>query len=151
MDLSALYDKIFKYCFFKVKNAHLAEDITQETFLRFFTQHKYVSRGKPLAYLYTLARNLCIDHFRKKTTEPLSDGDTPAPSPYEAVETSVALQTALAALPEDMQEIILLRYANDLTLGEVAAFTGLSRFALHRKIKFALATLKTALKKEDFA
>jgi RNA polymerase sigma-70 factor (ECF subfamily) len=147
ISLDALYDKIYKYCFFKVKNAHVAEDLTQETFLRFFAQHTYIRRGKPLAYVYTIARNLCMDHFRKKTTEPLSEEIT-APAD-DTLETSLSLQAAIQNLPEDMQEILLLRYTNDLSLGEVAAATGLSRFAIHRKTKLALAQLKSQLK-EDF-
>jgi len=63
LSLQEQYDKVYKYCYFKVKNAHLAEDLAQETFLRFFGQQSYISRGKPLAYLYTIAKNLCIDAY----------------------------------------------------------------------------------------
>ena len=40
------YDKIYRYCYHKVKNAVLAEDLTQETFLRFFSQTSYSEIGK---------------------------------------------------------------------------------------------------------
>jgi len=59
------YDKIYKYCYFKVKDKQTAEDLTQETFLRYFSQKSYINKGKPLAYLYTIAKNLCIDFYRK--------------------------------------------------------------------------------------
>lgn len=61
IDINEQYDKIYRYCYFKVKSRCLAEDLTQETFLRYFAQTSYVHRGKRLAYLYTIARNLCID------------------------------------------------------------------------------------------
>ena len=151
MPLQEQYDKIYKYYYFKVKNAHLAEDLTQEAFLRFFSSNNYISRGKPLAYLYTIARNLCTDEFRKKTTELISDDYEDTNAAYENVDTSVAVQSAIKILPDDVKEILLLRYANDLSVGEIASFTGLSRFAVRRKINGALSKLKTLLKEDDFA
>ncbi|MEG2087518.1 MAG: RNA polymerase sigma factor [Angelakisella sp.] len=64
-ELEDQYDKIYRYCCLRVNNPQLAEDLTQETFLKYFSQNTYLSRGKPLAYLYTIAKNLCIDHYRK--------------------------------------------------------------------------------------
>lgn len=153
------YDKIYRYCYFKLKDAHLAEDLTQEAFLRFFSGNNYISRGKPLAYLYTIAKNLCIDNFRQKTREqvPLTDeavyvnissGDTN--QSIKSVESSIIIKNALKSLTDDEQEILLLRYANDLSMGEISTFTGVSRFAARRKINNALAKLKTVLRKEDF-
>jgi len=150
LSLQEQYDKVYKYCYFKVKNQHQAEDITQETFLRFFNNNRYVSRGKPLAYLYTIARNLCIDSYRKKETHQIP---TQLPDPTtatQASETSIALKASLKTLPPETQEILLLRYANDLSIGEIASFTGLSRFAIRRKINSALSKLKTTMREEDF-
>ena len=73
MDIEEEYDKIYRYCYFKTHMQQMAEDITQETFLRYFSQTTYINRGKPLAYLYTIARNLCNDHYRKQVAEPLDD------------------------------------------------------------------------------
>ena len=69
MDIEEQYDKIYRYCYFKIFNKQLAQDITQETFLRFYKQELHLNNGKHLAYLYTIARNLCIDEFRKKTVD----------------------------------------------------------------------------------
>ena len=150
LPLQEQYDKVYKYCHFKVKNAHLAEDLTQETFLRFFNNNNYISRGKPLAYLYTIAKNLCIDEFRKKVVEPITDELEDTNAVFEAVNVSIALQHSLKTLPNDMQEILLLRYANDLSIGEIATFTELSRFAVRRKINSALSKLKAEMSEEDF-
>ena len=69
-EVSAQYDKIYKYCYFKTGDAVLAEDITQETFLRFYKAGKYHERGKVMAYLYTIAANLIKDSYRNKKTFP---------------------------------------------------------------------------------
>ena len=114
MSLSEQYDKIYKYCYFKVKNAHLAEDLTQETFLRFFEQNSYISRGKPLAYLYTIAKNLCIDLFSKAHEQPLPEDAAAPDKVIDALEMSIAIKTAVATLPNDLQELLLLRFSNEL-------------------------------------
>ena len=67
--LQEQYDKIYRYCYFKARNKEAAEDLTQKTFLNYFSQKSYINKGKPLAYLYTISKNLCIDFsdgFRKK-------------------------------------------------------------------------------------
>ena len=72
MDLEKAYDKIYRYTYFKLNDQAVAEDIVQETFLRFMEQ-----RGRfndyEMRYLYTIARNLCIDEFRRVKPEPLPD------------------------------------------------------------------------------
>jgi len=151
LPLQEQYDKIYRYCYFKVKNQHLAEDLTQETFLRFFNQSNYISRGRQLAYLYTIAtiaRNLCIDRYRKPHDIPKDTDDTR--TAMEDVETAIIIKEALDLLPDDMQEIILLRYVNDLSMKEISIITGISRFAIRRKINGALSQLKQILRKEDF-
>ena len=63
MDLEKTYDKIYRYVYFRVGDRMIAEDITQESFLRFIGKygnfHDY-----EIKYLYTIARNLCIDKTR---------------------------------------------------------------------------------------
>ena len=61
MDLKEQYEKLLKYCYMKMKDRNLAEDIVQETFLRFWQSKSYRDTGKEMAYLYTIARNLCMD------------------------------------------------------------------------------------------
>ncbi len=72
MDLEEQYDKLYRYCYSKVHQRELAEDITQEAFLRFLESRYYVNNGKSLQYLYTTARNLCIDEYRKKKAVPIA-------------------------------------------------------------------------------
>jgi RNA polymerase sigma-70 factor (ECF subfamily) len=146
------YDKIYRYCYFKLRNRERAEDVTQETFLRFFSQRDYADRGKPLAYLYTIARNLCMDTFRERTALPLTEEAYAIPAyenRYAALEDSLALRQALAALTGGEQEVLLLRYANELSMSEMSGITGLSRFAARRKINAAVKKLRAQLKRDE--
>ena len=68
MDLEEQYDKIYRYCYFKLHDEQLAQDITQETFLRFYRQNLNLDNSRELPYLYTIAKNLCVDEFRKRTS-----------------------------------------------------------------------------------
>lgn len=148
--LEEQYDKIYKYCYFKVSHAQLAEDLTQETFLKFFSQTSYQDMGKPLAYLYTIARNLCVDAYRKKELLPLEE-EVGTESGMEGLEVRVALKGAVAALPQEEQEIVVLHFIDELKINEVARIMGVSRFYVHRKLKTALASLRGVLREEDFA
>ncbi len=150
LELKDQYDKIYKYCYFKVQNSTLAEDLTQETFLKFFSQSSYISRGKPLAYLYTIAKNLCIDTYTKQEML-LLDEDIPSENTLEDLETSITIKQAISALPGDLQELVFLRFVNELSMMEISSITGFSRFSIYRKINNALNKLKLILREEDFS
>lgn len=149
-DINEHYNKIYRYCFFKVKNAGLAEDLTQETFYKYFSQSSYIERGKPLAYLYTIAKNLCSDTFRQKQAEELDEEAVGKDSIGQA-DLSITIRQALGTLPNLECELLLLRYVNELSVGEIAHITQLSRFAVYRKTTAALAKLKCIIREEDFA
>lgn len=149
MDIEEQYDKIYRYCYFKIHNQQIAEDITQETFLRYFNQKTYIERGKPLAYLYTIAKNLCNDFYRKRLMEPLDDIAASVDTIDDLV-TSIALRTSIKSLPENVQEMILLRYVNGLSIGEISNITGQSRFTVYRRMNSGMQKLKTVLREEDF-
>ncbi|MBQ8278436.1 MAG: RNA polymerase sigma factor [Roseburia sp.] len=133
IDINEQYDKVYRYCYFKVKNQHLAEDITQETFLRFFESSSYKDTGRPLAYLYTVARNLCIDEFRKVHTEELKE-EILQNGFEDGVVEKENLQQAMATLTKEEQELILLRYVNEVSFADLSKMYGKSRFALYREL-----------------
>ena len=150
MNLEEYYDDIYRYCFFRMQDHSLAEDLTQE------------------AFLYTIARNLCIDHIRHTKTRPESvincdisifsdaahstEGTafSPTASVSELTDTSIVLVQALQTLSESDREIICLRYVLELNPGEIGRIMNLSRFVAYRRLKRALKLLKNQLRKEDF-
>lgn len=149
MDLEEQYDKIYRYCYFKVRQRETAEDITQETFLRFLESSDYVSTGKAMQYLYTIARNLCVDEFRKHKTE-LLDEETADRNAEDDMITRVSVKMALAELDEADRELLLLRYVNEVPVSVICKLYGISRFAVYRRVSQAAKNLKGKLGKEDF-
>lgn len=153
MDLEEQYDKIYRYCYFRTGNASVAEDLTQETFLRFFESSQYRDAGRPLAYLYTIARNLCVDEYRSRKHLPLTDWDEAGSFlSHEGFEeksvTELALHKALAELSGEARELLLLRYANELSFAQLAQIYGKSRFALMRELKRITKELERRLSDE---
>lgn len=177
MDIEAQYDKIYRYCYFQLHNRETAEDITQEAFLRYLERYHFSSSETALKYLYTIARNLCIDEFRKpvalsleenargdavsfsgksiRAASPGSDMDSSrdniASSGEDAILTTLALQKALRELSGEEQELLLLRYVNEVPVGVIADLFGISRFALRRRFLAATEKLRANLGKEDFS
>jgi len=150
VDLNEQYDKIFRYCYFKVRNRTVAEDITQETFLRFFErQNKENDIVKEMHYLYTIAGNLCADQFRKKQSEELTD-DIPDDKDHEDdILTSVALGSAMKKLSNEERELIILRYVNEVPVSVLSRLYGISRFAMSRRIRRIVSFLKKEFNGEE--
>ena len=67
LNLEEQFDRIFKYLYFHLHDKHMAEDMTQEAFLRFLGSRTYRDENRQLQYLYTIARNLCSQYYRDKT------------------------------------------------------------------------------------
>ncbi len=153
MDIEEQYDKIYRYCYFKTYDDQIAQDITQETFLRFYKQGLNLGSDKELPYLYTIAKNLCIDHFRKqRTVESLEEiTEEVIDDPTEDLISNLTLRMTISKLPEDEQELIFLRYVNEVSITTICKITGLSRFAVYRKLSKSLKWLKEELLKEGFS
>ena len=140
LDIDEAYDKIYRYCYYRLHNRETAEDITQETFLRYYSSDVPRDKTGSYKYLYTVARNLCIDEYRRIKTEPLPEDI----ADHDFVE-DVALKIALDSLCDDDRELIILRYYNDVPVGVLCKMYGMSRFSLYRKINKILTALRTLL------
>ena len=105
VDLEEQYDKIYRYCYFKVRKQDLAEDITQETFLRFIRKYGYCEGEWVLRYLYRIAHNLCVDEYKKQMVEELPEEQ--AEGSFEnKVLNQVVMQDALSKLSVEEKEIV---------------------------------------------
>lgn len=152
MDIAEQYDKIYRYCYFKLHDVQLAQDITQETFLRFYRQDMTLDNCKELPYLYTIAKNLCVDEFRKKSFGSIEDIEEEADfDKSDEWINNLAVKSAMEKLPQEEQELLFLRYVNEISVSSICKTVGISRFSVYRRLSKALKKLKEELKKEGFS
>ena len=147
MDIEEQYDRLLRYCIMKLRDRTLAEDVTQGSFVRFFESKSYRDRGKELAYLYTIAANLCADLYRRRREEPLDEQDE-LPDETDGlrrIDERLSIEHALDALSADERDAVVLRYIAELPVGEVAEVLGVSRFTVRRRLSAALAKLRKEL------
>lgn len=102
-----------------------------------------------LPTLYTIARNLCVDVTRQRETLPLQETDQVAADPAGTLVERWDLERALETLTPQDQELLLLRYANQVPLQALSRLTGLSRFAIYRRCGRLLTQLREALREEE--
>lgn len=146
--LEEQYDKIYRYCYFKVHRQETAEDITQEAFLKFYERYGHYGNEWTLQYLYRIAHNLCIDEYRKPVMEQISDEMTEKGHEDETL-TKLLIKEALSELSEEEKEILLLRYVNEVPVSVICKIFQISRFALYRKTKSAIKKLQSKLGEEE--
>lgn len=147
-----LYDRyvkqIYRFVYFKVSNHEEAEDLTSEVFLKawnYLQEKKEVASFRGL--LYRIARNAIIDLYRTRATRPeaLSDEEmevTDDNAWYQGITTTLESEKIIAALKnlkQEYQEVITLRYIDELEVSEIADIVGKGhitvRVTLHRALK----------------
>ncbi|MBI4134524.1 MAG: sigma-70 family RNA polymerase sigma factor [Candidatus Sungbacteria bacterium] len=156
----AIYDSyaeaIYRHCFFRVFSRELAEDLTQETFIRAW---EYAASGTRRvdnwkAFLYRIATNLVIDHSRKKHEENLSQilrrdpGMEPRTDGAADMEKTVLLgeiRQAFKDLKEEEQKLLVLRYIDDLDPKEIAEILETTANNVSVKLHNALKKVKKLL------
>lgn len=158
------YPKILQYCFYHCADRELAQDLTQETFARFFSAlADYRHSGRALNYLYTIARNLCIDQARKRREEGNRESmaaDECAEKVTDAGEVmnggdggigrmdeKLLLEDALKKLPDELLEVVILHYFHEYSLREVAALLNIGLPLVKYRIKRAKELLREQLEK----
>lgn len=134
VNIEEQYDKIYRYCFFKLHHQQTAEDITQETFLRYFQRYGRITGEAALKCLYTIARNLCIDEYRRQSEDFSREEHITEDSKEDQILTILMVREALTGLTEDEQELLLLRYVNEVPVAAISQMLGISRFAVRRRL-----------------
>jgi RNA polymerase sigma-70 factor (ECF subfamily) len=159
----ALYDQyqpaIYRFVVVKVGSREEAEDITHHVFLSAWQKMPaYKHRGHPFSsWLYQIARNMVIDHYRSKKGDVSLDKIDPESSIIPAVaqsDLSIKLQlervhVAIKELKPDYQDVIILRFIEDLPLKETAAILKKSEGAVKLVQHRAIRELKKKLGDEN--
>ena len=148
------YQEILSYCYHHCFDQTYAEDLTQETFIRFFTKlSDYHYKGKTLNYLYTIAGNLCKNHVKKWKADCvekevlerklISDGGIPKQ------EKQIYVKQALEQMNPELKEIIIMFYFQDFKLKEIADILQIGLPLVKYRHKRAKEELKRLLGEED--
>ncbi len=144
------YDKVLSYCRYHCYDRWAAVDLAQETFTRFFSSLAgFRPMGKSINYLYVIARNVCIDHS-KKIVEVSTDAlPELTKNCTDEINQRLDIQNALDRLPDELREIIILRYFQELTIPEAAAVLGIGVPLAKYRIRRAKEQLLTLLGEEE--
>lgn len=153
-------DKIYRYLYFNTNDPYLSEDITSEVFLRIWKNWKKIKPDFIQALLYKTAKNILIDYFRKhKNNKKISLEETVEqriePSYDEDFIGKIQsdddinkINEALKFLPDNLREVVILRFVNDLSGKEAAEILKTTEVNIRVLQYRALKKLKEILKDE---
>lgn len=130
----AYMERIYRFVYFRVEDQQTAEDITSQVFLKAWSNldRFHFSRTPYLAWLYTIAHNAVIDHYRtRKVTTALDDVQLSQPDHSEAVDNDIditaemqSVKTALQTLTDDQQKVLTLKFIEGMSNNEIARHLG---------------------------
>jgi RNA polymerase sigma-70 factor (ECF subfamily) len=129
-------DNVYGYVASIVRDDYEAEDVTQHVFAKLMTAlPKYQEREVPFsAWILRVARNVAFDHMRSRRAIPCEEVRELDPTAHDdeaANQTSLTLREALATLPEDQRQVVVLRHLVGMTPGEIAGHLGKSEPSVH--------------------
>jgi RNA polymerase sigma-70 factor (ECF subfamily) len=160
---------VFSFILRFVREPAQAEDMLQETFLRVVkSADAYERQAKFTTWLFTIARNLCVDASRRAKHRRAASLDAPPPGADGASGKStlgdlvasdgagvdrqvigrqlqVRMKEAIEALPDEQREIFLLREVADLQFNEIAEIVGCPENTVKSRMRYALEKLREAL------
>ena len=148
------FDKIYRYIVIKIGDRTEAEDMTQQVFLKALKSiSTFKWKGTSFsAWLFRIAHNQVVDHWRKKSkrvTVPLDDTiRSTSGNPVPMVEQKMAVEelaSAIKILTKAQQEVISLRFGGDLPIAQVARLMGKSEGAIKALQHSALLSLRRVM------
>lgn len=158
--------KLYSYIYFIVRNAELAEDLFQETFVKAIVtiqQGRYVENGKFSAWLTRIAHNLIIDYFRQERNEQVISNDESDSDLFNDIRFSdetiemrmvndqilMDVRRLVDQLPDNQREVVYMRYYQDLSFKEIAEITGVSINTALGRMRYAVINLRKMAEEKD--
>lgn len=146
-------DRIYRFVYYLVRDEFLAEDLTQNAFLKAWNglSNFSLKRGTFQSYIYTIARNLVIDNQRKKKNYSIEGMNTILETSDDNVaeiwkkQRSQKVHEALGDLKDEDREILILRYFEDMHFDEIGKITGKNPGSLRVKAHRLMEILKNKL------
>lgn len=134
----------------------MADELAQETLLTVWNKAALYSqaKGSPTNWIFTIARNLRIDRLRRETpwqeltdqhAETLEANNIPADDAVTTSQHQQRVQQALANLPEEQREVLILAYVDALPHSEIAARLSLPLGTVKSRVRLAYQKIRTAL------
>lgn len=161
-------DKLYSYIFYIIKNADLADDLFQETFVKAIMtikQGRYVENGKFYPWLTRIAHNLLIDQFREERNENtisndevegdlfnncmLADESTESVLVYE--QSLKDVKKLMEHLPDNQREVVFMRYYQDLSFKEISDITGVSINTALGRMRYAILNMRRMAQENNIA
>ena len=156
-------DRLYRYLVRLVREPATAEDLFQQTWIRVAERVRTYDPERSFEnWLFTVARNIALDHLRRyrpeSLDEPLPSGDSrsdmlpsEAPGAMEAVlagERAELLAAAMEALPLIFREVLGLRFEQDLKLEEIAEVLGIPLSTVKSRLRRGLEDLRIVLSRK---
>lgn len=158
--LRALYDctskSIYAFAISITRNTCDAEDVLQETFLTVFQKAgRYAPQGKPMAWIYTIARNFALMKLRERgKTGIVEDSQVQSSAAFgqiESIEARFALQKSLYKLDGEERQILLLHAMSGLKNREIALVLGIPLNTVLSKYHRTVKKMRNLLESEGFS
>lgn len=127
-------DNVYGFVLSIVREPNEAEDVTQQVFMKLISSiGKYEPRSVPFtAWILRVARNVAIDHIRSRRSVVCEEVPELSSEGEDVTrDRRWGLEFALAALPEDQRDVVMLRHVVGLTPGEIAERMGRSESSIH--------------------
>jgi len=150
------HKNLYAFFLFQTRNVHVSEDLVQEVFFRMLKYcHTYRDKSEFRTWMFAIARNARIDHYKKHAienghtviTESIESSD-PAPDiVMERENDRAVLKKALYMLSHDKRELIIMARFNNLRYHEIAALLGCSEGALKVRMYRAMKELTEIYKR----
>ncbi|MEI8110565.1 MAG: sigma-70 family RNA polymerase sigma factor [Chitinophagia bacterium] len=160
-------DKVFSSLLFYVKDTYLAEDLFQDVFIKIIDtlqNKRYTEEGKFLPWALRIARNLCLDYFRKVKRSPsiktsdqtdifevLNLSEEAADTKMMQGQSHDRVRKMLDMLPEEQREIIVLRHYANLSFKEIAQITDCSINTALGRMRYGLINLRKLMVEKQIA
>lgn len=124
------YDRVYRFLLALSGDPHQAEDLTQEVFYRALLHiGRYREQGQMLTWLCAIGKNLWLSQCRRERRGKPTLTDIPQPGPEDTLsarEVQNALRRAVAALPEDFRDVVILHIYGEISLKDISAMKGKS-------------------------
>lgn len=147
-------DSILRMCYVYLKDYHLAEDVTQETFIQVYNNYESFQQQSSIkTWIIRIAINLCKNQMRTKWFSVMREEEFPILSyaeDYDGIIDREQLITEIGNLRPKYREVVLLFYYQELSIREIAELLDKKESTIKVRLKRAREQLKQALKEDYF-